>query len=318
MKVKVLLLLSVFLSTSFVSVAQDYDDIYYDSSKASKKEVKKNDKKVSTEVNNYVVYSDNSNLDNGNWRDVDEYNRRYTYNDTLAVNNTNLEMQGDFVYTDRLRRFYNPSVIVESNDPQLAELYYVSTTPEVNLIIGTPTYYWNPFGYYWYSPSYYWHYGWYDPMWHYSWHWDWWYPHYPHYPHNPPGWHPGGGHYPGGGIAPGGGSHRRPTYNAGGRRPFGVDASQNGSNAGRRPSSGTTGRGNSSVNNGIKRQQSNVNRGSSSSNNTGRRPSMSQGSGNTRSSSSSSNRGGYSSGGNNSRGGNSGGATRGGSRGGRR
>ena len=267
MKVKLSLILSALLLTSnLVSRAQDYDDIYYNPSKETKKVEKKNDKYIEDNdvFNSYdVIYNI------GDMRDVDEYNRRYTYIDTLATDSMPLGAQGDFVYTDRIRRFYNPSVVTESN------------TPEINIIIGTPTTYYNPFMYDWNMPLT-WNYGWYNPWiysnWHYDWcwgyGWDWYYPmyHHHHHHHYPHGWYPGYVHHPviGGGSIVSGGGNNRPTYNAGGRRPFGVNTTNEG--VGRRPSS-TSGRGNSSVKSDNRKSSSRRN--SSSSNSGGRRPSMS-------------------------------------------
>ncbi len=329
MKMKLSILLGLLLAVSFSCFSQDYDDIYYNS---SKKKTKKTSVIVAQEENaEHSLLKSESGLE----RDVDEYNRRYTVQDTLYDNNGSSGNQGDFVYTDRIKRFHNPSVIVETNDPELAEIYYVSTTPSVNLIIGTPTYSWSPYWYDWYYPSYSWHIGWHGSAWSYcgwnwsfGWGWDWCYPIYHHH-HHYPIW---GHHHPVHGINPPAGGHR-PTYNAGGRRPnIGYNK---GNTGGRRPSISAGHRNNGTINTDNGRRPS-VNRNtvmSGSNKSSGRRPSVNKTVNNKQSketynnnnsrSSQSSRSSGYSSGSGGSRGsfsgGNSGGGSRGGgSRGGRR
>lgn len=343
MKMKLSILLGFIVAVSFAGFAQDYDDIYYNSSKKkeSKKTVtveKKNATTVKTAVSsdNYIG-TDYSYMDVNNLRDVDEYNRRYTLQDTLSYDSVSVENQADFVYTDRIRRFHNPSVIIETNDPEVAEVYYVSTSPNVNLVIGTPTYYWDSW-YDWYYPTYSWRAGWYGPAWRpwYSWGWGWsfawdWYS--PIY-HPHPSWGHGAPHHPGHGIGHANAGYR-PTYNAGGRRPFGSYSSGNVGN-GRRPAVSNGSRDNGSVNINNNGRRASVNRNSGTgSNSGGRRPAINQSSERTQSresynsnnsNSSRSSRGsGYSSGsgsrggfGGSSSGGSRGGSGGGGSRGGRR
>lgn len=191
--------------------AQDYDDIYYDGSAS---EVKQETKKVETTktrtqlpTSYKVTVQKNYQTD----RDVDEYNRRggiYSQpdNDTLY-----LDAPDDgtmFGNTQRIERFYNPDIVVLSDDDELVELYYDNAS-SVNLIIGsnygyTPRVGWG-FGYgnYWpyyydpfYDPWYYsgW-YGWHRPY--YSWYGPWystWY--YTNWGYRP--WYYGGwyGHRP--------------------------------------------------------------------------------------------------------------------------
>lgn len=257
MNVKESIILVMSLVLSFAGYAQDYDDVYFDYTKSKK--VEKN--KKNTE--DFVDY----NAD-GSMRDVDEYNRRYTVGE-YVVDSLNGE-QGEFVYTDRIKRFYNPQVVAESNNPQIIERYYTITSPEVNIIIDNP-YYWNsPYWYDWYTPSYYWRYGVYGPRWYDSWYgwnwgfgWDWcYYDHYHHHHHHHPTYYPGGfyPHTPSGG---GGNVAHRPSYNGGGRRPFGVSTGNN-SNVGRRPSDSDRGRNNSTVKNNSNRRPKVSNSSSSS------------------------------------------------------
>lgn len=186
--------------------AQDYDDIYYDGSKSTT-EVKQETKKVeTTRVRTQVptTYKVTVEKNYQTERDVDEYNRRggiYSQpeNDTLY-----LDAPDDgtmFGNTQRIERFYNPDIVVLSDDDELVELYY-DNAPSVNLIIGTnygytprvgwgfgygnywPYYAYDPFydpfydlyytGWYgWRRPYYGWYsyYGWSRPYWHYSWGW---------------------------------------------------------------------------------------------------------------------------------------------------
>lgn len=337
MKMKLSFVICLLFATAVSGFAQDFDDIYYNSSKSNKKESKKLESQNSPVYADDIAASDTYTLENnGVDRDVDEYNRRYTTQDSVQNGSFENENQSDFVYTDRIKRFYNPSVITDSSDPELAELYYASTAPSINLVIGTPTYYWDPFWYdYWHYP-YSWHAGWYGPGWHrpyYAWDWNWgwtfgWGWHHPiHYPHwgHCPVYHPGHGPVIGG--------HHKPTYNQGSRRPIAGNSSAG--SIGRRPATPSNNRGNTSVNgtssgrrpssvstttnNGKRPAVNNTTQNS----NSGRRPatvrnssssSSSRDSYNSSSSSRSSNRSsGYSSGG--SRGGFGGGSYSGGSRG---
>lgn len=151
---RILLLGFVSLSAIPSVWAQDYDDIYYDSSKAKKVTAQTSKQKYANEE----CYSSGI----VNYRDVDEYNRRGNYSaaqDTLVYDT--LQSNQDFQYTDRIKRFYNPSVIVESGDSDAATLY-VYTRPSVNIVVGTPSYYYSP----WSSFSWgYYDFGFYDPWW---------------------------------------------------------------------------------------------------------------------------------------------------------
>ncbi len=194
------------LCAGTVIQAQDYDDIYYDgSSKAT--EVKQETKKVETVKTRTQVPTSYKVTVEKNYqtdRDVDEYNRRggiYSQpdNDTLY-----LDAPDDgsmFGNTQRIERFYNPDIVVLSDDDELVELYY-DNAPSVNLVIGTnygytprvgwgfgygnywPYYTYDPFydpfydlyytGWYgWSRPYYSWYgyYGWSRPYWHYTWGW---------------------------------------------------------------------------------------------------------------------------------------------------
>ncbi len=246
MKYRLLTLLGLMAlsSASMPAWSQDYDDIYYDAStsgdKAAKTTVtKQQPKRVVVRSNQpyTVTIQPSSNIVNG--RDVDEYNRRgnYSYADTASIDT--LAEQGNFANTQRIERFYNPDIIINSNDNDLVTLYY-DNTPSVNLTIGTT--WWGPtigfgwdgwyspwsYSYYdpwfyrgWYGPHFYagWNWGWYDPFFSWNWGWSWgcdwgW---------HGPGWGWGGPHW--GGPAHDwawGGRPYRDSRIEGGRRPMGI------------------------------------------------------------------------------------------------
>ena len=187
------------LSAGAVMQAQDYDDIYYDASKSASATTKvvKQSKTVSAygEVpERYkVVANSNYRIE----RDEDEYNRRGAFEPTFEVDITGDTIYLDSAYVDdeafantrRIERFYNPDVVILSDDDDLVELYY-DESPSVNLVVGTDlglaasygwasSYYpwytgWYPY-YTYYSP---WNYGWYDywsPYWNSAWSYHYWY-----------------------------------------------------------------------------------------------------------------------------------------------
>lgn len=141
--------------------AQEFDDIYYNPKKDSSQPVESKKKK-----SNYI--KDFSSID------VDTYNRRGQYYespiDTIGVQAENGE---DFVYTQKIQKFYNPTVVVDNADI-LADvidnsygnvnIIFENGLPYFNSIYGWPGYYdyysWYP-SWRWNS-SYYWSY---NPMW---------------------------------------------------------------------------------------------------------------------------------------------------------
>ena len=188
MKYRFLSVLGVlaFCASNMVLQAQDYDDIYYDGSSKVKTE-KKSEPRVSQssttiyaqQPTKVVVKSSNNYQAD---RDVDEYNRRgiseYDPTDTLSYIDDDMA----FANTQRIERFYNPDIVIGSNDEDLIELYY-DDTPSVNLIVGTnwgytPRVGWGiGYGNYWYGS---WSDPFYDPFydpyypfyrpWYYGWH----------------------------------------------------------------------------------------------------------------------------------------------------
>jgi len=146
--------------------AQDeFDDIYYNPK--AKKESKRDSKKES----NYIA--------DFNSMDVDEYNRRGFYYetavDTIGQTAENAE---DFVYTQQIQKYYNPTIVVD-NSNVLADILEDSYgNVEIVINNGYPTftsiytgsYGWAPSYYNWcVRPSWTWSYAW-GPF---SWSWNW-------------------------------------------------------------------------------------------------------------------------------------------------
>lgn len=222
MKYRVFALLGMMaLSAGAILQAQDYDDIYYDGSQSTKKVVKtvkpaKTEAVYGTVPEKYkVAVQDNYRLE----RDVDEYNRRVQFEPELAyevdINGDTIYFDNDSIYeeafanTRRIERFYNPDIVILSDDDDLVELYY-DESPTINLIVGTDwglgSYYgWGSYYYPWYTGWYdpwYIGYGWYSPWrWHSPWyygyhHWGYGYYHPWYYGYGDPYWR--WGHYYGG------------------------------------------------------------------------------------------------------------------------
>ena len=220
MKYRVFALMGLIaLATSPLVQAQDYDDIYYDASSKSK-EVTVVKAKAPTKT--VAVYGDVPErykaAAKGNYsleRDEDEYNRRGAYEPDYAVTldgDTIYEEDEAFANTRRIERFYNPDIVILSDDDDLVELYY-DESPTINLVVGSDwgygaSYGWASSYYPWYTGWYYpWYSGWYDPWyspayygWYRPYHWDWgwsyspWY--YSHWGYSWWGWggHPYGWH----------------------------------------------------------------------------------------------------------------------------
>lgn len=186
------LAITVIASLNAISLwAVDYDDIYYNSSSKSKTSTKDNNGQTEYETAKYYQEE----------RDVDEYNRRYTSYDSDYESGYYYDNEADsissddedFEYTERIRRFHNPTVILESEDEEAVELYE-DTRTDVNIIITTPYRYgwwgwyydpwlWDDYYYYtdlWYYPWY--RSYWYNPSWR-SWGCGWTWGHHHHHHH---------------------------------------------------------------------------------------------------------------------------------------
>lgn len=212
MKYRFLTLLGLLALTSgAVLQAQDYDDIYYDASKPKTTTTKA---KVTTNAKTVAVYGEVPEnykvAAQSNYRverDEDEYNRRGIYEPSYEVDLNGdtvytVDLNGDTIFeeafanTRRIERFYNPDIVILSDDEDLVELYY-DESPTINLVIGSDWGYstfWNYGSYWdsyypwytgWYSPWYtgwyrpyyaYWGWGWYSPRWYGPslWGWNYW------------------------------------------------------------------------------------------------------------------------------------------------
>ena len=217
MKLRFFATMSIFCAATALVAAQDYDDIYYDSSQEKKTVAEKTPsvEPVKAVADDELVADYYTADQTTGWtgsvvdmRDVDEYNRHYaiTAGDTVSIDTAAVaDMDGDtFRYTERIRRFHNPEVIDSCADEEAVDLY-VYTRPDVNIVVGTPaTTYISPLGatvsfgtWGWglsvYDPWYYdpWYYDpwYYRPYWHYSWYrpywgWGWCAPYYAYHHHH--------------------------------------------------------------------------------------------------------------------------------------
>lgn len=221
------LFLIVFSIFSFTINADDYydDDIYYNPEKKEKTEI--------------VSITESSELVNG-W-DVDTYNRFGGYYETsIDTIGNGVAHTDDFVYTQQIQKFYNPTIVVDNSDVLADVLSNSYGNVEVVINNGYPTFsglytpfkvyctfgypyatwnYWYNWGWnsIWYDPWYAWgpSWGWYDPFWGPSW--------YPHHPPHGPGYYPPHHHY-----------HHYADYRPHGNRTHRVDYGWSGSS---RPSS---------------------------------------------------------------------------------
>lgn len=167
------ILFAALLATSYMGAfADDFvDDIYYDPSKAKAKTSKK------TQSSNYI--SDFNSMD------VDAYNRRgQYYSSPIDTIGAYAESGEDFVYTQKIQKFYNPTIVVENSDLLASVLENSYGNVEVIYNINGPAFssIYSPWGYApasWYSPYYYptnwgWSVGWNNPYWYGpSWSWNW-------------------------------------------------------------------------------------------------------------------------------------------------
>ncbi len=183
------------------SYAQDeFDDIYYNP-KSEKESSRKSDIKSS-----YIEdFSD---------MDVDEYNRRGFYYetavDTIGQTAENAE---DFVYTQQIQKYYNPTIVVDNSDVLSDILENSYGNVEIVIDNGSPsftsiytgTYGWSPSYYNWcLRPAWTWSYAWgpvhWSWIWGPSWAWDpvwsWGYPSWSYYPSWGWGYGPGWGPRP--------------------------------------------------------------------------------------------------------------------------
>jgi len=179
MKYRVLALMGIMaLSAGSLVLAQDYDDIYYDGSETTTI-VKTTDAPRAQARQASIVYSEVPTkykvAVKKNYkatRDVDEYNRRGAYEYDYSDYDSDTIYEESFANTRRIERFYNPDIVVLSDDDELVELYY-DDSPTINLVIGSSWSY-PGYGLGWYSNYNPWYYSWrYSSWWPYDWGWDW-------------------------------------------------------------------------------------------------------------------------------------------------
>lgn len=176
-------LLAIFASTSVYAQSYDDDDIYYNPSK-TKKATNTTKKTTTTGQYRYNTYQPSQSSDYnaadtytpsttpGVNMSVDEYNRRGFFG-TGDANATSDSLQPDFQATRQIEKFYNPDIVTESNDQNLAEYYYSQPTSTVNIILNDYPYYSNYWGYPYYSTYWSWGYPYYRPWSYYSWNYGW-------------------------------------------------------------------------------------------------------------------------------------------------
>lgn len=247
-------LLMVFLP--FLVMAQSNDDLYFIPKKKTEKKVtsgipakvviekEKTPTTVYTAPGSTVVVKDVE----GNLRDVDEYNRRYTSRDnTFSMENDTLYIeekpynergewvngfegsQSDYEYAMRIIRFRNPRYAIPVSSPLYWEVVYTLPSWEWNVFddgyyaYAFPTYtnrlWWDwRFDYSWGWRSSWYYNSWYGPRYWYGSYWGGW-PHYHHYHHHHHHYYPhyawgGVGGYWGGGHGWNGSSARNPGIHA--------------------------------------------------------------------------------------------------------
>ena len=144
---------------AFPAVAQDeFDDIYYNPKSNSSNKEKKQKKQ-----SNYIA--DFSSMD------VDEYNRRgeQYYESPIDTIGTVVENQEDFVYTQQIQKYYNPTIVVNNSDVLADVLENSYGNVDIEIVNGSPVftsiytggYGWAPSYYNWtYAPSWTWSYAW--------------------------------------------------------------------------------------------------------------------------------------------------------------
>lgn len=205
------------LSPSWV-MADDYvDDIYFNPKK---------DKTVGAAKKNPNY------IENFGDMDVDAYNLRgQYYNSPVDTIGNGVSQEDDFVYTQQIQKYYNPTIVLDNEDLLAdvlensygnVEIVYNGFTPTFLPVYGWPCYrsYYNPWAWNigfggwsiggWFDPWYIgpsWSWGW-GPGWGPSWGWG-------------PGWGPSWGWGPGWHPGPGWGPAPRPnaTWSPGGNRP---------------------------------------------------------------------------------------------------
>lgn len=232
---KQLLALTALLIFGGTMFAQDYfDDVYYNPKKDKSVEKAKIPDEVTTVGRSVPSTQTNSTyIANMADMDVDAYNRRgeQYYVTSIDTIGSVVENGEDFVYTQQIQKYYNPTIVVD-NANALGDVLS-NAYGNVDIVINNngypvfaPYYGWNwpyysyswspwswgvnigPWGWSvgWYDPWYAWSPGWWGPSWSWGPSWGW-----------GPSWRPGPGWHPGPSWRPG--PWQMATWNPRGNRP---------------------------------------------------------------------------------------------------
>lgn len=148
------------LAAPLTMSAQEYDDIYYNPKKDNTVQTK------SKKQSNYI--KDFSSVD------VDEYNRRgQYYSSPIDTIGSRVENDEDFVYTQQIQKYYNPTIVLDNSDVLADVLNNSYGNVEIVFNNGIPSF--SPwYGYYDYGWPYYSSFGWNSWNWGWnSWNWGW-------------------------------------------------------------------------------------------------------------------------------------------------
>lgn len=206
--------------------AQDYfDDVYYNPKKDTQKTVATVNVNNNTRSTTKTTSRSSSYISNRAEMDIDAYNRRGTYySSQIDTIGSRVENGEDFVYTQQIQKYYNPTIVVDNANilgDVLTNAYgNVEIVIDNGVPVFAPYYSWNwPYYSAAWSPWYWsfnfggwgWNIGWYDPWYSWNWGWGW----------GPGWWNPGPSWGPGWG--PGWGPAPRPyaSWSPGGNRPVG-------------------------------------------------------------------------------------------------
>lgn len=257
---KKIFLISACMGLALAGFAQDFDDDIYYNPKTAKTQTPKSAKGnpsgqpvvLDGETQTYYYYPESTYQEN---RDVDEYNRFGGYYTTpIDTIGDGIANSQDFVYTQEIQKYYNPTIVVD-NKALLADVLD-NSYGNVNIVydygypVFSPWYSWTSPWYRtsvwgWYDPWYSWGY---YPGWSWGWTWGWngWYD--PWFAWGP-AWGPAwgwNGHWasshprPGNDLRPGWAGNTRPGTGSGHRNP-GITAGQGtASRPGTRPGTSST------------------------------------------------------------------------------
>ena len=164
---KKIFLISACMGLALAGFAQDFDDDIYYNPKTAKTQTPKSAKGnpsgqpvvLDGETQTYYYYPESTYQEN---RDVDEYNRFGGYYTTpIDTIGDGIANSQDFVYTQEIQKYYNPTIVVD-NKALLADVLD-NSYGNVNIVydygypVFSPWYSWaSP----WYRTSVW---GWYDP-----------------------------------------------------------------------------------------------------------------------------------------------------------